>query len=168
MMGYMTHRYPPIKPFQILHLGESKLQHMFQRVIETVPLTENSKESRYLILAHNKMEKSATYFQPQRQRSIAGKNNKTFSCCKWKLSVVSAVARGQYWFQSSPTSSSVTWMKGQKVFSASLSMIQIWQGWLAHQKGCVRGWRFGLEKCFQLLQFCGSVWLCEISAKKAY
>ena len=40
--------------------------------------------------------------------------------------------RGQYWAQSCSTSSSMTWMKGQSVPSASLLMAQNCEEWWIH------------------------------------
>lgn len=52
-----------------------------QKITEIGILTETSKESGHLILAHNKMEQSTIPFQSHGQRSIASRDSKTFSCC---------------------------------------------------------------------------------------
>ena len=57
--------------------------------------------------------------------------------------------RGQYWAQSCLTSSSMTWMKGQGVPSASLLMTHNMEEWWIHQKAALpfsetwTGWRVG-------------------------
>ena len=57
--------------------------------------------------------------------------------------------RVQYWAQSCLTSSSMTWMKGQSVPSASLLMTQSWDEWWIHQKAVLpfsetwTGWKAG-------------------------
>jgi len=48
--------------------------------------------------------------------------------------VTSGIPRGQYWTQSCSVYSSVTWIKGQSVPSASLVMTPNWEEWWIHRK----------------------------------
>jgi len=63
--------------------------------------------------------------------------------------VTSRFPRGQYWAQSYLTYSSMTWMKGQSVPSASLLMTQNREEWLIHWKAVLpfsvtwTGWKVG-------------------------